>query len=96
MFLVCTDICIARPKKGLPKHAAGETSVKETVSSVAVNNDGAFEGFNMEVEVIECAPGESSPSAKGSAPKHMLSPSVSALPFKAKVRPRTLKRSWRM
>jgi hypothetical protein len=52
-------------------------SVKETASSVAVDNDGTFEGFNMEVEVVECAPGESSPSAKGSAPKCVLSPSAS-------------------
>jgi hypothetical protein len=84
MFLAHADICIARPKKGLPKHAAGEMSAKETASSVAVDNDGAFEGFDMEVEVVEGAPGESSPSAKGSAPKCTLSPSASALPFKGK------------
>jgi hypothetical protein len=77
---VHANICIARPKKGLPKHTAGKTSVKETASSVAVNNDGTFEGLDIEVEVIECAPGESSPSAKGSA----LSPSASVLPFKGK------------
>jgi hypothetical protein len=52
---VCTDICIARPKKGLPKRATGETSAKETASSVVVDNDGAFEGFDMEVEVFEGA-----------------------------------------
>jgi len=82
--LACADICIARPKKGLPKRSTGETSAKETTSSVAVNNDGAFEGFNMEVEVVEHMPGESSPSAKGSAPKHAPSPSASVLPFKGK------------
>jgi hypothetical protein len=83
-FLVCTDICIARPKKGLPKCTTGETSVKETTSSVAVNNDGAFEGFDMEVEVFKGAPGETSPSAKGSASKCALSPTESAPPFKGK------------
>jgi hypothetical protein len=82
--LACADICIARPKKGLPKHTTGETSAKEIASSVAVDNDGAFEGFDMEVEVIEGTPGESSPSAKGSASKHTLSPAASALPFKGK------------
>jgi hypothetical protein len=71
-FLVHTDMCIARPKKGLPKHATGEMSAKETVSSLVVNNDGAFEGFNMEVEVFEGTPGETSPSAKGSTSKCML------------------------
>jgi hypothetical protein len=76
--LAHTDICIARPKKGLPKHGAGELSAKETVSSVVVNNDGTFEGFDMEVEVIEHTPGESSPSTKGSMPKCVLSPSASA------------------
>jgi len=59
-------------------------SVKETASSVAVNNDGAFEGFDMEVEVIEGGPGGSSPSAKGSASKCALSPAASVLPFKGK------------
>jgi hypothetical protein len=82
--LACADICIARPKKGLPKRATGETSAKETASSVAVNNDGAFEGFDMEVEVNEGVPGESSPSAKGSTSKCVLSPAASALPFKGK------------
>jgi hypothetical protein len=77
-IMVCADICIARPNKVLPKHATGDTSAKETVSSVLVNNGGTFEGFNMEVEVIEHAPGESSPSAKGSTPNHALSPSASA------------------
>jgi hypothetical protein len=81
---VCADICIARPKKGLPKHATWEMSAKETASSVAVDNDGTFEGFDMEVEVNEGAPGESSPSAKGSTSKHALSPAASALPFKGK------------
>jgi hypothetical protein len=52
---VRTDICIARPKKGLPKRATGETSAKETMSSVVVDNDGTFEGFDMEVEVFEGA-----------------------------------------
>jgi hypothetical protein len=51
--LACADIYIARPKKRLPKCTAGKTSVKETASSVVVDNDGAFEGFNMEVEVNE-------------------------------------------
>jgi hypothetical protein len=83
-FLVCTDICIARPKKGLPKCTAGDTSAKETTSSVAVDNDGAFEGFNMEVEVFEGTPGESSPSTKDSTSKCALSPAESALPFKGK------------
>jgi hypothetical protein len=76
--MACANICIARPKKGLPKHGAREMSVKETMSSVVVNNDGASEGFDMEVEVIECMPGESSPSAKGSTPMCVLSPSASA------------------
>jgi hypothetical protein len=83
-FLVRADIYIARPKKGLPKHATGEMSVKETVSSLAVDNDGAFEGFDMEVEAFEGAPGETSPSAKGSASKHALSPAESVPPFKGK------------
>jgi hypothetical protein len=38
----------------------------------------------MEVEAIEGVPGESSPSAKGSTPKCMLSPSASVPPFKGK------------
>jgi hypothetical protein len=79
-------MCIARPKKGLPKRATGETSAKETASSVAVDNDGAFEGFDMEVEVFEGVPGESSPSAKGSMSKRALSPTESAPPFKGKGR----------
>jgi hypothetical protein len=83
-FLAHADICIARPKKGLPKRAAGEMSAKETASSVAVDNDGAFEGFNMEVEVFEGTPGETSPSAKGSMSKCALSPTESAPPFKGK------------
>jgi hypothetical protein len=83
-FLARTDICIARPKKGLPKCATGETSAKETTSSVAVNNEGAFDGFDMEVEVFDGVPGETSPSAKGSASKHALSPTESAPPFKGK------------
>jgi len=49
-----------------------------------VDNDGAFEGFNKEVEVNEGMPGESSPSAKGSVSECVLSPSVSALPIKGK------------
>jgi len=81
---VHADICIARPKKGLPKCATGEMSVKETTSSVVVDNDGALEGFDMEVEVFEGMPGETSPSAKGSASKHTLSPTESAPPFKGK------------
>jgi hypothetical protein len=36
------------------------------MSSVAVDNDGAFDGFDMEVEVFDGVPGETSPSAKGS------------------------------
>jgi hypothetical protein len=83
-FLACADTCIARPKKGLPKRATGETSVKETTSSVAVNNDGAFDGFDMEVEVFDGMPGETSPSAKGSASKCALSPTESVPPFKGK------------
>jgi hypothetical protein len=79
-------MCIARPKKGLPKRAAGETSAKETASSLVVNNDGAFEGFDMEVEVFDGAPGETSPSVKGSVSKHVLSPTDSAPPFKGKGR----------
>jgi hypothetical protein len=75
--MACTNICIARPKKGLPKCGTEETSAKETTSSVVVNNDGASEGFDMEVEVIEHMPGESSPSAKGSMPTCVLSPSAS-------------------
>jgi hypothetical protein len=59
-------------------------SAKETMSSVAVDNDGAFEGFNMELEVNEGAPGESSPSTKGSVSKHTLSPAATVLPFKGK------------
>jgi hypothetical protein len=59
-------------------------SVKETTSSVVVNNDGAFDGFNMEVEVFDGAPGETSPSAKGSTSKRALSPTESAPPFKGK------------
>jgi len=82
--LACADICIARPKKGLPKCATGETSAKETASSIAVDNDGAFEEFDMEVEVFEGMPGESSPSVKGSMSKCVLSPAESALPFKGK------------
>jgi hypothetical protein len=81
---VRAGICIARPKKGLPKRATGETSAKETASSVAVDNDGTFDGFNMEVEVFDGAPGETSPSAKGSASKHALSPPESLPPFKGK------------
>jgi hypothetical protein len=77
---VRADICIARPKKGLPKRATGEASAKKTASSVAVDNEGAFDGFDMEVEVFDGAPGETSPSAKGSA----LSPTESAPPFKGK------------
>jgi hypothetical protein len=83
-FLARTDICIARPKKGLPKRATGETSVKETASSVVVDNEGAFDGFDMEVEVFDGAPGETSPNAKGSVSKHVLSPTESAPPFKGK------------
>jgi hypothetical protein len=49
-----------------------------------VDNDGAFEGFDMEMEVFEGMPGKSSPSAKGSASKRALSPAESALPFKGK------------
>jgi hypothetical protein len=60
--------------------------VKETASSVVVNNDGTFEGFNMKVEVFEGVPGETSPSTKGSASKHTLSPTESAPPFKGKGR----------
>jgi len=82
--LACADICIARPKKGLPKRATGETPAKETTSSVAVDNEGAFDGFDMEVEVFNGAPGETSPSAKGSASKCALSPTESAPPFKGK------------
>jgi hypothetical protein len=79
-------MCIARPKKGLPKRTAGETSAKETTSSLVVDNGGAFEGFNMEVEVFEGMPGETFPSAKGSMSKCMLSPTESAPPFKGKGR----------
>jgi hypothetical protein len=84
VFLACADICIARPKKGLPKRTTGETSAKETASSVAVDNEGAFDGFDMEVEVFDGAPGETSPSAKGSVSKRALSPTESAPPFKGK------------
>jgi len=83
-FLAHADICIARPKKGLPKRATGEMSVKETASSVAVDNDGAFDGFDMEVEVFDGVPGETSPSAKGSTSKRALSPAESVPPFKGK------------
>jgi hypothetical protein len=83
-FLARADICIARPKKGLPKHATGEMSAKETASSVAVDNEGAFDGFDMEVEVFDGVPGETSPSAKGSTSKRALSPTESAPPFKGK------------
>jgi hypothetical protein len=82
--LAHADICIARPKKGLPKHATGEASAKKTVSSVTVDNEGAFDGFDMEVEVFDGTPGETSPSAKGSASKRVLSPTESAPPFKGK------------
>jgi hypothetical protein len=59
-------------------------SAKETMSSVAVDNDGAFDGFDMEVEVFDGVPGETSPSAKGSVSKRVLSPTESAPPFKGK------------
>jgi hypothetical protein len=72
VFLVCADICIARPKKGLPKRTTGETSAKET------------DGFDMEVEVFDGAPGETSPSTKGSTSKCALSLTESAPPFKGK------------
>jgi len=83
-FLARADICIARPKKGLPERATGEMSAKETASSVVVDNEGAFDGFDMEVEVFDGAPGETSPSAPGSASKHALSPTESVPPFKGK------------
>jgi hypothetical protein len=59
-------------------------SVKETTSSVAVDNDGTFDGFDMEVEVFDGVPGETSPSTKGSTSKCTLSPTESAPPFKGK------------
>jgi hypothetical protein len=83
-FLVRADICIARPKKGLPKRATGEMSAKEIASSVVVDNEGAFDGFDMEVEVFDGVPGETSPNAKGSTSKRTLSPTESAPPFKGK------------
>jgi hypothetical protein len=78
-FLARADICIARPKKGMPKCATGEMSAKETASSIAVDNDGAFDGFNMEVEVFDGMPGETSPTSK-----RTLSPTESAPSFKGK------------
>jgi hypothetical protein len=54
------------------------------MSSVAVDNHGASEGSDMEVEVNECALGDSAPSTKGSVPKHVLSPTASTFSPKGK------------
>jgi len=89
-------MCIARPKKGLPKCATGEMSAKETASSLAVDNDGAFEGFDMEVEVLR--------AHLEKPPLVLMVVHLSARlvllnlcpPSRAKVKPRILKRSWRM
>jgi len=81
---MCFNVCTARPQNGLPKHVASEVSAKETTSSVVVDNDGTSEGPDMEVEVIEHALGDSTPSAKGSVPKHTLSPIASTSSPKGK------------